>query len=469
MFKQEMRELFKRKSILTALIVLAFVPLLYCAIFLWAYWDPYGATDEIAIAVVNEDEEITFNGQTLTLGNSIMEKLKENNSFDWKFVSAQEASNGLENQEYYATIEIPNDFSKNSATAFTAEPVKPVINYTPNESKNFVVSMIGNSAVTSLEQEISSNLTYTYMQVLGENLNKMTQGISEMSNGVTLLSESMQELEQPLKQAITTNTNLNETQKEQLITSLGKLNTGSQGMVQAINNSSQTQGSTFQEGNLEMIANPVELNTQPYTDVPNYGHGFAPFTISLALFLGAMLITITFPSVTPFTKPTSLLGWFNSKYCVLVVMAILQALLIDVFLLTILDLQVGNAGYFILFTILASIAFMTFIHLLVSIFKEGGRLVTMILFIFQITSSGGIFPSEMTPGFLQKISDFLPMTYSISGFRALSANDDFQLMWQNVGVLSIFLALSLIGTILLFLIKFRKITKDHTDVMEAFV
>ena len=48
-----------RRALLSrlALLVLTLIPLLYGALYLWAFWDPYGNLKEIPVALVNEDRE----------------------------------------------------------------------------------------------------------------------------------------------------------------------------------------------------------------------------------------------------------------------------------------------------------------------------------------------------------------------------------------------------------------------------
>src|SRR5699024_12027185 len=200
----------------------------------------------------------------------------------------------------------------------------------------------------------------------------------------------------------------------------------------------------------------LRMDTTPYREIPNYGNGFAPFTLSLGLFIGAMVITMVFPSVLPFTKPDSLMGWFGSKYVVIGISGILQALIADIVLLYGLGIEVGNTVYFMFFSIIVSIVFVTILHFLTALFKDGGRLLMVIMLILQITSSGGTFPTEMVPPILQKVSVFMPMTYSIAGFRSLISNDHFNLMWQNIGILSIFFFITFVGTFCYFLFVYMK-------------
>src|SRR5699024_8720429 len=88
------------------------------------------------------------------------------------------------------------------------------------------------------------------------------------------------------------------------------------------------------------------LDQLKYPVVPNYGNGFVPFTLSLGLFIGAMVVTVVFPAIEPFTKHNGILSWFGSKFAVIALIGILQAIIADVILLYVLGVTVESVGLF---------------------------------------------------------------------------------------------------------------------------
>lgn len=46
---------FRGKLPRLAIITIIFMPLLYCAMYLWAFWNPFGEVDKIPAAIVNLD------------------------------------------------------------------------------------------------------------------------------------------------------------------------------------------------------------------------------------------------------------------------------------------------------------------------------------------------------------------------------------------------------------------------------
>src|SRR5699024_406524 len=181
---------------------------------------------------------------------------------------------------------------------------------------------------------------------------EMTDGVEQLYGSIGELSKGLENLNEPLQQTILSNPNLSEMEKEQLNHSIETVVSRSNQLTTELEE--KVSGLTvfeLKEKNQEMAAKPLRMDTTPYTEIPNYGNGFAPFTLSLGLFIGAMVITMVFPSVLPFTKPDSLMGWFGSKYVVIGISGILQALIADIVLLYGLGIEVGNKVYFMLCSI----------------------------------------------------------------------------------------------------------------------
>ncbi|WML57222.1 YhgE/Pip domain-containing protein [Neobacillus sp. PS2-9] len=204
-----------------------------------------------------------------------------------------------------------------------------------------------------------------------------------------------------------------------------------------------------------MMAKPVKLDKESVNHVPNYGTGFAPYFLSLGLFVGALLLSIVFPLRDTAVTPTSGFNWFAGKFAIMAGVGVIQALLADMILLLGLGLDVQSVPKFILFSIITSLTFIALIQLLVSVFSDAGRFIAIIILIFQLTTSAGTFPLELIPNFLQHFNAFLPMTYSVSGFKAVISSGDFSFMWENVMILVSFLLAFALGTIAYFTIRVR--------------
>ncbi|MBO1512938.1 YhgE/Pip domain-containing protein [Metabacillus bambusae] len=206
----------------------------------------------------------------------------------------------------------------------------------------------------------------------------------------------------------------------------------------------------------DMVADPVKLNTEELTEVPNYGTGLAPYFLSLALFVGSLLLTVVFPLRKSSGVPKSGFSWFISKFSILFIVAVIQALLADLILLYGLGIEVKSDGLFILFSMLTSLTFISIVQLLVTTMADPGRFIAIIVLILQLTTSAGTFPLELLPNVFQKINHWLPMTYSVAGFKAIISSGDFGYMWSQALVLVRFLMCTMIGTIIYFTLKLKK-------------
>ena len=69
---------------------LAILPSFYAWFNLWAMWD-YSNTGHIKVAVVSEDQGDKIRGKKINVGNTLEDTLKNNDKFDWQFVSREKA------------------------------------------------------------------------------------------------------------------------------------------------------------------------------------------------------------------------------------------------------------------------------------------------------------------------------------------------------------------------------------------
>lgn len=189
--RNEWKKIFNNKLLLISMTVICFIPILYAAFFLKSIWDPYGMTQHMPVAVVNEDKAVKYNGKTLDIGDTFVDKLKENNQIGWQFVDAKRAQQGLEDNEYYMVITIPEDFSHNASTVLDKYPEKMELIYTTNPSLNFVSEIIGETAMKQLQKELNENVTSSYTQTLFDKLGDIQEGFEQGSDGAKQLNEGI--------------------------------------------------------------------------------------------------------------------------------------------------------------------------------------------------------------------------------------------------------------------------------------
>ncbi len=820
-FLSEWKQILTNKRVLIPIIAVAFVPLLYAGMFLWAFWDPYEYLSDLPVAVVNEDAGADYEGEHLELGEELVDELKDNDEFEFHFVPKKEGYRDLENRKYYMLIEIPKNFSENATTLMDEKPKKLELKYVPNEAYNFLSSQIGETAAKEIRAEVSKAVTSTYAETmfdkvgdvaeglekasdgskklddgakdladgskelkdnlevlasssiefengvtkarsgsgeladgshdLADGMNQLTDasgkltgaskdvqkgsqalnsGISQVNNGLqelngkvpdlvagtgkvqdglnqlqsqlpkqmaesigakiqassgemnagldqlnqginkSLKNELAPKLSSGVSSAVSsqissevgaavdqlegTITEMQKKQMEALYTSLlkngvpketvdgifaemakespsteaikgqlqeklgnmegqiqagveagvnqgidqataginegfnqyksevnkklggssagldkeiqqaidpvfdqlsnglgaiqsgqvalqegvhqlsngakelqdgsSKLSTGqkeyvnnmevfnqkikeansgahqlsdganelSNGMGQLADGSSKikdgsqkladgsgklSDGTTeLQDGTTElheklseaadeagsvdadddtydMMGSPVDVDKKEVNPVPNYGTGFAPYFISLGLFVGALLMTIVFNLRDPAINPRNGITWFLGKFGVVAITGVIQALLVDAILLFGLGIEVRSIPLFMFVSIITSLAFMTMIQLLVTTLGDPGRFIAIIILILQLTTSAGTFPLELIPKIIQPLNNLLPMTYSVQAFKAVISSGDYSFMWQNVGILLLYLLGCAALTMAFFIVK----------------
>ncbi|PFA86994.1 MULTISPECIES: YhgE/Pip domain-containing protein [Bacillus] len=332
-----------------------------------------------------------------------------------------------------------------------------------------------------------SNQVTGGLGTLSAGVNQLTDGSSQVTGGLGTLSVGANQMAGGVNQLadgsgqVTTGLGTLSTGSTQLIDGVNKLADGSgkvtDGLVK-VNDGSGELAEKLGEGAVktgevkgtdktyDMFASPVKVKTEKMAEVPNYGTGFTPYFLSLGLFVGALLLSIVYPLRDTVGVPKSGFSWFISKFGVLLSVGIIQAIVADVILLFGLGVEVQSIPYFILFSIVTSLAFIALIQCLVTAFGDAGRFIAIITLIMQLTTSAGTFPLELIPKFLQPFNAWLPMTYSVSGLKAVVSSGDFDFMWQNIGILMIFIVVLSFGTIVSLTLmhkrKFKNVAENQS-------
>ncbi|GGG01809.1 phage infection protein [Paenibacillus albidus] len=684
-FLKDLKVLVSKPMLLLTLLGVAALPMLYSGFLIDGSWDPYGNTGKLPVAVVNLDKGTVYEGETLNVGKDFVEELRTNEDFQWNFVNAAEAREGMSHNRYYMTITLPSGFSANAATLTQDKPVQAEIVFEPNSNYNYVAGQIGSSAMKELKSKLSAQITEAYTRSmfeqvdsisagLGEagnganelkdgagkltnglttlrtNLNKLSSGTTELRSGLQLLykgadslnqgfgtfttgtadlttglkrlaeaeqqlqagavksqsgasklevglkaakegssalktgltasesasselaggaSQLSKGLEQMLaaspelqsneqfkqlvevsrqlaagseqlhtgqKQLLAGSTQLDQGQ-EQLAAGAAQLNKGGSTLVAgmaefgrkldeaAAGGSKLTAGAAalnkgavqlkegltklsggvdsladgagkltdgageLKEGagkllngsgelaeklnaaaadtsevksgdpTVNMFAEPVKLVEKADFKLSHYGLGIAPYFLSLALFMGALVFTTVF-SLRESTVPgASPMGRFLSRTLTFVMVSVVQSVLADLVLLYGLKLVVRSVPLFFLFTLIASFTFTMIVQALVTWLDNPGRFLAIVLMIFQLTSSAGTFPLELLPQWMQTMNPWLPMTHSIVGFKAIIESGDFAQMREQIVYLLSYAAVFLVLTFSYFLLQIPRGTK----------
>jgi|SRR6478752_2610423 putative membrane protein len=182
---------FKGPLPILGLLFLLLIPTLVGALYLWSNWDPYGKTDQVPVAVVNEDVSVEVEGQTIDAGDRLVAELRSNPIFDWQFVDRDQAEAGLSDGSYYMIVSIPADFSENLISGAGANPDRAVVDIVLNDSNNYLMELLAASAQNELEAAIDRAAVGAYFESVFANLDTIrTEVLAASSNASQLAATS---------------------------------------------------------------------------------------------------------------------------------------------------------------------------------------------------------------------------------------------------------------------------------------
>ena len=193
MFK-EWKAIFKKPTFIIVMIGISLIPALYNIIFLSSMWDPYGKLSDLPVAVVNNDKEASYNGNSMSIGKDMVSNLKENKTLDFHFVNEEEGKKGLENGDYYMVVTLPSDLSEKAASILTDHPEQMQIDYQISSGHSFIASKMSDSAMTQLKQNVSTNVTETYTKALFNKMIDLKDGMSQAASGSEKLTDGANQL-----------------------------------------------------------------------------------------------------------------------------------------------------------------------------------------------------------------------------------------------------------------------------------
>lgn len=167
LFISDMKRIFS--NLVTGLIILGLV--LLPSIFSWynvlACWDVFQNTDNLKVAVANNDEGYQSDLVPLkvNMGEQVASSLRANGQMDWVFTDEDDAIDGAKSGKYYAAVVIPESFSKDMMTFYSGESDHAKLIYYSNEKKNVVAPKLTDQGANKASDMVNQAFTKTLAEV----------------------------------------------------------------------------------------------------------------------------------------------------------------------------------------------------------------------------------------------------------------------------------------------------------------
>ncbi|MER8070777.1 YhgE/Pip domain-containing protein [Streptomyces sp. NPDC094034] len=191
-----------------ALVAILLLPLLYGALYLWSFWDPYGRLDRLPVALVNDDKGATAAGREIAAGDEITRGLRESKVFAWHEVSAAEAREGVEDGSYYLSLTMPADLSARIASSSGDAPETGALQVRTNDANNYIVGQISRTVFSEVRTAASTNASRSFLDRIFISFSdihdataKAAKGADELKGGIGKAQKGSKDLVDGLRTA----------------------------------------------------------------------------------------------------------------------------------------------------------------------------------------------------------------------------------------------------------------------------
>ena len=338
---------------------------------------------------------------------------------------------GITNVNLYCNQENINEALKNYCIIYNDLNTK--INDLNNPSSltyQTIYSLTINTTQLTAETVASEVSENTFKTVMVEtqkqtisSLGQLSQGLNTLSQGLNTINKGSNDLYKGIKE-LKNGTNTLYDGSNQIKDGINKLNIGTNKLDSSVKNASkEIEDKTIEakekvktlENIDEFSKEPVKINTKVKNEVPSYGTAFGPLFISIALWVGCLMMYV----VLYYDKEQrfELLGKDSNQYLKRTIyyhiLATLSAIVLGILLQTLLEFEITNVLLYYVILILVSNAFMAIIEFLIVNLDDVGKFLALIILVLQLAASGGTFPIQTVSHCFRWLNKLLPMTYTI--------------------------------------------------------
>jgi len=271
-----------------------------------------------------------------------------------------------------------------------------------------------NSGISSMNTQMPS-LTAGVGQ-LASGANTLNSGISQLVTTGSQLTNGANQLNSGADQ-IASGAQTLATGSTQMGSGIGQVTDGNNTLAKQL--AAGAQKSNIKATNLtyDQIAKPTTTKHKERDTAPNNGTGMAPYMLSVSLFVGALAFNLMFDIYTPRKFPKTGIAWWASKATVTGTFVVGESLAVFALLCAIDGLAPVQTFATFIMLLLTGLTFMSIVYWLNLVLGKVGSFLSMILLVFQLGSSAGTYPIQLSNHFFNAIHPWLPMSYTVDGLR----------------------------------------------------
>ncbi len=179
------------------------VPLVAAGVLLWGLWNPTERLDTVTAAVVNLDEPVTVDGQTVPMGRLLAAELigeqggdadddaGSDTNFTWLLTDEDDAAAGLDEGRYATVVTIPENFSKAATSASDgADAVeRATVDVRTSDRGRLLDPALSNIVTTTATSLLNEQLGTQFVGNIFVGMNELGAGIGDAADGASQLAE----------------------------------------------------------------------------------------------------------------------------------------------------------------------------------------------------------------------------------------------------------------------------------------
>jgi putative membrane protein len=267
-------------------------------------------------------------------------------------------------------------------------------------------------------------------------LTKLKTAIDTMDDAVNLLANNRANIGNQINTAASELSVVNSKWpaiKSEIPVATAKINSISEADIDnliAFSNKNQTAVQNY-------FQSPVVLDQDDMYPIANYGSALAPFYIPISLWIGSLISVAMISMRVKSRKKYNAESIYIGRMGLFLIIGFFQALLAGIGSI-LLGVQMTSSLLFLLTTLFIGICTMIIVYSMTSTLGNAGKSLAIVILVFQITATGGIFPLQVLPSTFQAIHPYLPVSYGVGALREIVGGVIWSTYLYNIVILGIF-------------------------------